>query len=65
MPPVTQIPAKYLCSITGQIMIDPVVTADGLTFPRLFGHVAKIVKSSREVLYESKEINFYQKTSEI
>lgn len=30
-----------------------------VTFPRLFGHLAKIVKSIREVLYESQEINCY------
>jgi hypothetical protein len=30
----TQIPPKYFCSITGQIMVDPVVAADGYTYER-------------------------------
>ena len=34
-------------------------TDEEVTFPRLFGHLAKIVKSIREVLYESQEINCY------
>ena len=32
--PSTQIPPKYFCSITGQVMIDPVVAADGQTYER-------------------------------
>ena len=34
MPKDNQIPAKYLCSITGQIMIDPVMAGDGYTYER-------------------------------
>jgi len=34
MPKDNQIPAKYLCSITSQIMIDPVMAADGYTYER-------------------------------
>ncbi len=34
MPKDNKIPAKYLCSITGQIMIDPVIAADGHTYER-------------------------------
>ena len=34
MPTDHQIPAKYLCSITGQVMIDPVIAADGYTYER-------------------------------
>lgn len=34
MPKDNQIPASYYCSISGQIMIDPVFTADGYTYER-------------------------------
>ncbi len=34
MPKDNQIPTKYLCSITSQIMIDPVMAADGYTYER-------------------------------
>ena len=34
MPIDNEIPEKYLCSITGQIMIDPVMAADGYTYER-------------------------------
>ncbi|HQW58338.1 MAG TPA: ankyrin repeat domain-containing protein, partial [Gammaproteobacteria bacterium] len=34
MPKNNQIPEKYSCSITGQIMIDPVIAVDGYTYER-------------------------------
>jgi hypothetical protein len=36
-----------------------------MILPRLFGHLAKLVQSIKEVLYESEKNQCYQKTSEI